>query len=211
MMQFLKRIKNIFLVMLLKRDKGTKSEENMNTKLSPKMLYTTLEELPVKKFYKILNEKDLTLLGKGSHEELQNNWFSLLDQYWQLTNIGSYKLHAMEQRSLLNMQNRFTTITAAVMLCDLGQKSGFEALKKFGLLDIDRAKNEINILKTKILIKLARIEAQAKEDVYYNFYRDLVRLEQALNRAIDDNITVAKWIELIKLTKELNNGRNKKK
>lgn len=213
-MHKLKQILNRILVILFRRKKVLRSEVSTNTNPAPQMLYKSLNQLPVKIFYEILETGNLELLGKANQKELTKLWSELIEEYWRLTDPINYKRRLSQSTQIIMWQNEINVLFGALVLADLGDKRGIDAMRYFKCSSIEQTENRINVLKTKINIKVFEIEQKENKGSVkkLNFYKDLAVLEQILNRTIDhEKTTVIYWIELNKLAKQLSDGRNKKR
>jgi hypothetical protein len=201
----------------------TQSLEPMNSKeLDLKMLWISCDILPVVVFYKILETKNLRLLiHPGGDEEkaktislkaLSEVWVNIIDEYWQKTDEAKYNSNIRKSVNLSKMENEYIGLRAGVALYDIGDPRGMEHIKYFGIKTIEKAKNKVLVLKTKIALKNAELESKRVQDAKYNIYKDYASLIQIIKMPELNNIVVSEWIEYSKLAKQMQkpqqNGRN---
>jgi hypothetical protein len=191
----------------------TQSLESMNSKeLNLKMLWTSCDTLPVVVFYKILETKNLRLLVKEQGEQeakkkplksLNEVWVNIIDEYWQKTDEAKYNSNIRKSVNLSKMENEYIGLRAGVALYDIGDPRGMEHIKYFGIKTIEKAKNKVLVLKTKIALKNAELESKQIAETKYNIYQDYVNLSQVIKVGELDKIVVSHWIELNKLAKKM--------
>lgn len=181
--------------------------------------YKSINNIPAKTFFDILESKDFTLLEPIEGEECLDEVFSkIYDDYFvksdnpkskrfldlvQEIEFMSYKIKSIFQVMDFLV---FNTTTQEI------RRELLESLIAIGInIDLenyflDEVKNvlqtEVGILQNDLSflqIELENIQKENKESVF-NFYESLVSLETALDgRNLDDNMVLIKFIEYEKL------------
>ena len=203
----MRKLKDMIVTLLRRKMDDIELEESTNTKVSHVSLWESYEDLPIKIFYEILKTENLNLLvrkGKASQDQLKNKWADILDEYWNMTNAGLYQSNLRRAKSLIQKQNKYTSLMAILTLAELGINVKDE-LKYWGLETVKEALRQVRVLKTKIAMKMAELQGEETKKIVYNFYKDLAILEQLLNRSLNvETLTVSYWVELHKLAKQIN-------
>ena len=184
--------------------------------------YTTPENLPVKVFFEILKTQNLNLLNpknlKVNQNVLRETWAKILSEYQKLTNNRKYIDVLNKEKKIWIIKNKITTLTAILLLIDEQSEEVRgpieEALKEFGLnVDIDskRLNNAVKREKSRLeLLEKQKLSEAKKEEV--NFWQLVAQVENSLGRQIDvDNMTLAHWVETIKIIKLKNKEYGKQK
>lgn len=203
----MRKLKDMIVTLLRRKMDDIELEESTNTKVSPVSLWGSCEDLPIKIFYEILKTENLNLLirkGNASQDQLKNKWADILDEYWNMTNAGLYQSNLRRAKSLIQKQNKYTSLMAILTLAELGINVK-DKLKYWGLETVKEALRQVRVLKTKIAMKMAELQGEETKKIVYNFYKDLAILEQLLNRSLNvETLTVSYWVELHKLAKQIN-------
>lgn len=173
------------------------------------ILWKSCDTLPIKVFYEILktkNQKHLLEisqrnlnLSESQKIQLNNAWLDILDDYWQLSNPSKYKNNIRKTKDLLEKQNKLTTLKAILLKADLGINV-VEDLKYWNIKSVEQCLYRTRVLKTKILLILAKVNDVSDTKYAYNFNKDYVKLIQRIKVPEIDKITVSLWIELNKIT-----------
>ena len=217
MREYMQKVKSMIVSLLNVQEEITTSKDATNLKeASPLILWNSCDTLPVKIFYEILKTKNLNLLIKNheSHEKseqlnqkLNDLWSDILDEYWQLTNLTRYKANLRKTKSLITKQNQYTTFIGILTLAEYGAPVQ-KYLEYWKIKTIQEVQQKVRVLKTNIGLAIAKIEEPNDTKDAYNFYSDLVVIEQILKRSLNaESITVSYWAELNKLAKKINKGK----
>ena len=183
---------------------------------SHQMLSVSIDTLLIRTFYEILKTENLKLLlkpgEKASEKVLKDTWAELLDAYWKAYNPAKYETNIRRMMIETTKLNKFTTIRAALILAELGDEVGFETLTYFGIKTIKQAYSVLRVMETNAKLRNAKKQNDEAKKRAFNFYKDLVMLEQILNRSLDkDSIVVAQWIELVKIADTISKEKTKGK
>lgn len=181
-------------------------------------LYDQLDKIPAVIFYKILNEGDLTLLNPFQEKlpktlNLNQVWINLLEKYYIATNKVGYDsiIRKLKQKEIL--RNKITACSACYLSLknSLNCEQAKQTLVYFGINEDNVELIQKRIQREASLLKKFDTESSGqnkKESV--NFWKLVSAVEDGLGRPISydiEKITLAHWIELVKLLKE----KNKKK
>lgn len=170
-----------------------------------KIKYNSCDDLPTQVFYEILNTNDLTLLGP--HDKPEAVWIQIIDTYWELSDPQKYKSNIMSTISIIRKQNRLTMLGSLYVLDSMGiAKDEF-----YTQLKVSKGKILSTINREKTLLELAtvKINKGVKDDIKYNFYKDLTQLELIFERSLSTDTVVSHWIELNRTAKEIMKQKKK--
>lgn len=147
---------------------------------------------------------------------------SILLEFEELSGSKAYSNNLDELNYELKNNNRLLALINGYYLLKLDVKCGITDLEYWGIYvkgnsldDLKKVEQAIKALKTTIRINAIRNKKGKKEDKI-NFDRLLIRVENSLERnLIKDDLTVSRWIEVIKSISEkqkeiknIKDGRN---
>jgi hypothetical protein len=196
--------------------------QNLKSLLNQRIykLYDSCDELPAKRFFKIMDEQNINYLVKSNklrkypYKKLSEKWEQILIEYEKLTGqmIYSDNLKSIKKDSFT--VNKLNGLIASLNLMKLGSKKSIEYLNYFGV-KIDSINYEnmlivvsvINREKTKM--QISRLKEKPKKSDKIEFDKLLIDIENSLERSIDDNISVKKWVFLLKSLDERHKALNK--
>lgn len=183
-------------------------------KAKSKILYRDCS-IPARLFFDNLIQGDISVLGKGTGEELYKAYFNIIDEYCVLDENKTLLALFTTQESISRMQNTQAHISAQIYnlkyLCsskedvlkvkevlDLIQKPKLNFDPEKGLnKEIKRLETHIGALNNNIRMLIPQ-ENEQKKQVKVNFDKRLVAVENALGREINSNVTLKKFIYLEK-------------
>lgn len=133
-----------------------------------------------------------------NHEQLNSIWLDLLDFYYRSTNKQSWENFLRNLKATVKIKNEIISCTAAFELMKLNDDRGLKYLKQFGI----RSETEEGV-KAAILAKETKLELAenkltnqgSKES--FKFYRMLASVQFRLKRNIDNEISLAEWVEIL--------------
>ena len=182
--------------------------------------YNSINNIPAKLFFDVLHEKDFTLLEPfeaETEEEVEGAFVAIYDDYFtksdnpkskeflrlrQEVAFITYKIESIVQVLDFLLFNT-TTKEMRIMLLDslisIGVNINLEAefmqeVQNVLQVEIGCLENDLNIAK----MDLENLSKGQQESVY-NFYESLVSLETAMERSLDDDMVLAKYVEYEKL------------
>lgn len=179
-------------------------------------LYDSLDELPVRLFFQIMETGNLRLLKKNqkkvSQEELEKTWNNLRDDYYKKSDKRGYEedLNKAKKIELYNIE--INACNAAIFLyryfdekTDIFETFGYKVENIEDLKEVERS---LLVLKTKLSRLLAnKKEKDEKEAI--NFWEIVSDVEVSLNKMdllhgqIDvDKTSTSRWIYYIKTLKK---------
>ena len=195
----------------------------MNNK---KPSYYQNARIPAVLFYDILESGDINLLvkkGKPTKNQLEKAFSNIFDEFFELKNDSKMRLVLKTKKEVIRLYRKIAIIEAIVlslvsfrfpddkieMLVDHLSKVGITVNKENNL-----DKELLNVLKTSLAGYrniLALEEHNLKEltkGVKSTFEDSLVSLEGVIGYAIDDTVTLKKYLSYEKrATKKANNGK----
>lgn len=180
--------------------------------------YNSINNIPAKLFFDILQEKDFSLLEEyNEDEDLEEVFSSIYDDYFTKSNNEQSKRFLELRQQIEFMSYKIKSIVQVLDFLIFNttteeiRKEILEALISIGInvnlenIFLDEVKNvlqtEIGILQNDLSflqIELDNIQKDNKDSVF-SFYESLINLETAHERTLDDNMVLAKFIEYEKL------------
>ena len=182
--------------------------------------YNHINNIPAKLFFDVLSERDFSLLEpleNETEEEVEGAFVAIYDDYFtksdnpkskeflrlrQEVAFITYKIESIVQVLDFLLFNT-TTKEMRIMLLDslisIGVNINLEAefmqeVQNVLQVEIGCLENDLNIAK----MDLENLSKGQQESVY-NFYESLVSLETAMERSLDDDMVLAKYVEYEKL------------
>lgn len=179
-------------------------------------MYSSLD-VPAKVFYKVLSTGDVSLLGHESEQENTEAFDIIYDLYFSEVNNAFMKVMMKSRNRLVFLNYKITVLSNAINfiattpLTTEDAKPLRDALLKMGVqLNQNSINQQIGILRNEILAEENAVKEFNKGEKS-SFEARIVWMENVLGRSIDDNITLAKDIELEKSAnlKIKENGKRK--
>ena len=180
--------------------------------------YNSINNIPAKLFFDILESKDFNLLEpKKGEKGLEDVFSSIYDDYFvksdndsskrylellQQTELTKYKIKSIKQVLEFLVFNKTTKqirIDLLEALIEIGVNINLES--DF----LDETKNilqvELGILENDLSFLIIELEnmQKANKNSVFNFYESLVGLESVHERTLDDEMVLIKFIEYEKL------------
>lgn len=176
------------------------------------MKYTDLD-IPAKLFFKVIETNDYSLLGHSTEAENKQAFEQIFDEYHEITNSGRVKndIELRKQIALINYKIEILEITLHILLnFPMKESQRLEIIENLKSIEvkiepsenmveqIERiAQTKLGSLKTKLNILIDRYEKQSnKKEVKNTFEKLIVNIENVLNRSIDENISMRKYLAL---------------
>lgn len=182
--------------------------------------FNSINNIPAKLFFDVLHEKDFTLLEPfegETDEEVEESFIKVYDEYFlksdnpkskeflrlrQEIAFITYKIESIVQVLdflLFNTTTKEIRIMLLESLIYIGVNINLEAefmqeVQNILQVEVGCLTNDLNIAK----MDLENLSKGQQESVY-NFYESLVSLETAMERSLDDEMVLAKYIEYEKL------------
>ena len=178
-------------------------------------------DIPAKLFFNQLIQGDSSVLGIGTPEELHKAYFDIIDEYCELDNNKKLLELFTTQEKISRMQNTQIHIKSQIYnlkyLCEtkehvLKVKEVLDEIQR-PVIKFDPDKGiEFNIKRLEMIIgslnnnikMLIPTEKIQKKQVKTDFNKRLVNVENALNREINEDVTLRKFIYLEKSAIERN-------
>ena len=185
-------------------------------------LYDTPKKIRVQTFYEIMETGNLELLKgnpqeKAKEENLNDVWLDLLEYFYSNTNQSAFKKFFSLIRLIGRLEQEVVSCYAAFQIVSLGDESGYDILKKWGIesKDHDRIKSGILRKETKLELARRKLKDNGKEEKI-SFYKIVSIVEDNLGRQLNlDEINLERWVAYLNDVKEkskaLKKQNNKRK
>lgn len=164
-------------------------------------LYKDCAELPVIKFFRIIETGDLSLLvkhGKADSNQLSKQWESILFEFETLTNSNDYKMQLREASEDVRGVNRLNALVALYYLAAFGGEDIKDELQYWEVNGTDYNAVKLEIMREKTRLNIESIQKKKPKD-NQDFYDLWTAVENGLQRNIDVEIcSVKKWVSLCK-------------
>lgn len=199
--------------------------------------YRNCDELPIYRFYKLLETRDYSYLYLDFDEynkvsigkNISEVWEKIYEEYLKLVGDNTMLLYYEVVNDLLYLETRYTIASTLLQQISMGKMS--EDMLKAYVLELKNWGYRINLEndlqeELKLVIKQLRgsenkirLKKEEKKQLEkvgskdkMSLIEQVVKLEQALSRnEIDTKKTVvSKWIALVKEVKVINEQRKKK-
>lgn len=149
---------------------------------------------------------------------LSEIWTSLLEDYFIASNKENYRILLEQTKRSELIRNKITVCYACLLVLRINDESNkkvaVDTLKYFGFpqnLEIEEIKRRLSREASYLKLLDAQKEIEHKKEEI-NFWRMIANYEDAVGRQIDvEKMTLAHWIESIKVLKQKNipNGRKR--
>lgn len=191
------------------------------------MKYETCD-IPAKLFFEIVDKADYSLLGFKTDADNQKAFDKIYDEYFELTQSPRVKKDFEMRLQISALHHKITVLDTTLDFIVNFPMTVKHRLEIIDLLDeinikIDKEKDlvkQVNAIKHRIVgslnnklkIQLSHFEKlQKKNDVKTTFEKMIVGFENVLDRTIDDNISLRKFIAYEQSVKEkIAQQKNKK-
>ena len=183
-------------------------------------LYKNCSDLPVRRFFDIIETGDLRHLTKCDDiedvtltEDTPKVWEAIVDEYTQLSNNYQYTAQLNKQSALLKEINRVNTILAALQILKYGSVTANEVLEYFGIKfknvkELKAILSKLQGQKTRLAIR--KQELDKKSGGKSDFYKLLASVERETKRSIDiEKISVKHWCAIINDLKDARENTKK--
>lgn len=182
------------------------------------VLYDSIENIPVKLFFEILKTEKLSLLNPQKvklpkNSNLEDIWNNIVEEYYKESNFKQYRSVLRKIKQIQALKNKLTTCHASIMLLKISPLNNIaiSSLASFGYKGKDIPFVERALLKESSRLKL--LEKKKKndnEEQDVNFWQLVADIEEARGFQIDiDNMSLIRWISIIKQIKSKNEKLNK--
>jgi hypothetical protein len=201
-----------------------KQKEILRTKKLKR--YLTIETLPAKTFFKIIETKDrrYLLITKDYPDyeppDLEALWNDIIKQYEKESGDNSNTSMVMDWNDTAQDLNDIVRLGAILLMMRMGDKAAIDELDEIGITIEDlsyesmrKVKSIIDLRQTNLEIYLMRQESkqEEKENHKFNFYRAVQRFSNMFQRNVPTDISLIEWIYLVKeaeqLQKQYKNGK----
>lgn len=154
--------------------------------------YDSIDSIPAKLFFKVLKDKDFTLISKKNFERIYDDFFLKSEN-------GQAKLHLKLINEITLLRFRIATIENVLIHLQnryLSQEQIKELKEKAQVDKLPFFKNDLKIKETMI------DELSKGQSDDFDFYDSISVMGQILNRTLDENMTLAMYLSFEKLTKK---------
>jgi hypothetical protein len=148
---------------------------------------------------------------KAESQRLNDVWLDLLEYYYSNTNQTAFRKFFTTIKTVVRLEQELISCQAAYYLIGLGDESGYEILKRWGIesQDEDRIKSAILRKQTKLELARLRLKDDGKEE-RVSFYKIVSIVENSLGRQLNlIEINLERWVAYLNDVKEKNESLKK--
>ena len=180
--------------------------------------YNSINNIPAKLFFEILDSKDYTLLqSDDTNDNLEEVFVKIYDEFFLKSDKPEAKLFLELQQNIALMTYKVESVKQVLYFLTFTKTTKemreklLDALISIGI-NINLGNNFLEEVQNILQVELGIIENdinQAKNDLesmskqnkdsVFNFYEHLISLENAHERNLDDEMVLIKFIEYEKL------------
>lgn len=179
--------------------------------------YNSIDTIPAKVFFKILENKDYQLLKPKTREKgLESVFLSIYDDWFiqsENPNAKEYLRMTNEMAFLIYKINTIKQVLHFIYYNQTTEKMRFDIIDALSLncnIYLDKSKSFTNEMLDVLRIQVGELEidlemlktnrdelkpSDSEQEKVFSYYRQIMGFENMIKRNIDENCTLAKYIE----------------
>lgn len=179
--------------------------------------YNSIDTIPAKVFFKILENKDYQLLKPKPREKgLESVFLSIYDDWFiqsENPNAKEYLRMTNEMAFLIYKINTIKQVLHFIYYNQTTEKMRFDIIDALSLncnIYLDKSKSFTNEMLDVLRIQVGELEidlemlktnrdelkpSDSEQEKVFSYYRQIMGFENIIKRNIDENCTLAKYIE----------------